>query len=426
MVSLLVERLSNRFDLFSMKLLHTSDWHLGRMLYGRKRYEEFALFLDWLLSVIDQEQIDCLIVAGDIFDTTTPSNAAQELYYRFLTRVTSTQCKHVIVLGGNHDSASFLNAPKGLLKSLNVHVVGACSSEQIDDVLVLNGIDGKPQMIVGAVPYLRDRDIRTVEAGEDFSDKTAKLTEGIRRHYQQIGELTLMRREELGQNLPIVLTGHLFASGGSTVDGDGVRELYVGSLARITSDLFPSCLNYLALGHLHVPQVIGGNEYMRYSGSPIAMGFGEANQIKSICVITFEGTKAAVSLKDVPRFQELKQVKGDWLTVQSELFKLVSTGRSIWVEVVYSGKDFVDNLRGRVDQIVDGSSVEVIRIKNNQIFNAVLAAVEATETLEDLTPKDVFARCMQAHNVDESRFADLAALFDETLQSLQEDDAGEF
>jgi len=108
-----------------MKILHTSDWHLGRSLYGRKRYDEFSSFLDWLAQAIEDEKVDALLVAGDVFDTSTPSNRAQELYYRFLCRVAASCCRHVVVVAGNHDSPSFLNAPKELLRALNVYVVGS-------------------------------------------------------------------------------------------------------------------------------------------------------------------------------------------------------------------------------------------------------------------------------------------------------------
>ena len=108
-----------------MKILHTSDWHLGRSLYGRKRYEEFSSFLDWLAQTIEEEKVDALLVAGDVFDNSTPSNRAQELYYRFLCRVAASCCRHVVVIAGNHDSPSFLNVPKELLRALNVYVVGA-------------------------------------------------------------------------------------------------------------------------------------------------------------------------------------------------------------------------------------------------------------------------------------------------------------
>ena len=169
-----------------MKILHTSDWHIGRTLYGRKRYEEFDSFLTWLAETIQQNEIDALLVAGDVFDTSAPSNRAQELYYRFLCRVAASSCRHVVVIAGNHDSPSFLNAPRELLKALNVHVVGSSSESLEDEVLVLRSELNAPELIVCAVPYLRDRDIRVAEAGESVEDKERKLLAGIRSHYAEV------------------------------------------------------------------------------------------------------------------------------------------------------------------------------------------------------------------------------------------------
>lgn len=223
-----------------LKLLHTSDWHIGRTLYGRKRYEEFESFLTWLAETIQQNEIDALLVAGDVFDTSAPSNRAQELYYRFLCRVAASSCRHVVVVAGNHDSPSFLNAPKELLKALDVHVVGSATSSPEDELLVLRNEQDAPELIVCAVPYLRDRDIRVAEAGESVEDKERKLIEGIRNHYTTVATLAEQKREELGADIPIVALGHLFTAGGQTVDGDGVRELYVGSLAHVTAGIFPA------------------------------------------------------------------------------------------------------------------------------------------------------------------------------------------
>ena len=108
-----------------MKILHTSDWHIGSTFYGKKRYEEFSLFFAWLLETINTEKIDVLLVSGDIFDTALPSNTAQQIYYSFLISLRQSCCRHAVITGGNHDSPSFLNAPKQLLKTLDIHVVGA-------------------------------------------------------------------------------------------------------------------------------------------------------------------------------------------------------------------------------------------------------------------------------------------------------------
>lgn len=405
-----------------LKLLHTSDWHIGRTLYGRKRYEEFEAFLSWLAETIQQNEIDALLVAGDVFDTSAPSNRAQELYYRFLCRVAASSCRHVVVVAGNHDSPSFLNAPKELLKALDVHVVGSSTESPEDEVLVLRNEQDVPELIVCAVPYLRDRDIRVAEAGESVEDKERKLIEGIRTHYAAVAALAEQKREELGADIPIVGTGHLFTAGGQTVDGDGVRELYVGSLAQVTAGIFPACFNYLALGHLHVPQKVNGSETIRYSGSPLPMGFGEAKQQKSVCQVEFHSTAASIQLIDIPVFQKLERVKGDWEGISNRIIELSATDSQGWLEVIYDGTEVIGDLRERLEAAISGTQMEILRIKNNRIIERVLGQIHEEETLDDLNVNDVFERCLAVHDVSEEQRPELLRAYQETVSSIYEDD----
>jgi len=412
----------NPLALDPMKLLHTSDWHLGRTLYGRKRYEEFEAFLIWLADTVEQHHVDVLLVAGDVFDTNTPSNRAQELYYRFLCRVASLKtCRHIVLIAGNHDSPAFLNAPKALLKSLDVHVIGSVTDKPEDEVIVLSTQDGVPELIVCAVPYLRDRDIRSVEAGESIVDKELKLIEGIRQHYAEVTALAEQKRQMLGRDIPIIGMGHLFAAGGQTVEGDGVRELYVGSLAHVSAGIFPACLDYLALGHLHVPQRVNNSELMRYSGSPLPMGFGEAKQEKSICLVQFAETKAQVTLINVPVFQRLEQIRGSWDTLSTRILELAAAGTRVWLEVVYDGEEVIGDLRERLESAVSGSAIEILRIKNNRIIDRILNQMEEGEKLDDLTVDDVFARCLIAHDIPEDQRKALLLTYQEAVISLAED-----
>lgn len=405
-----------------MKLLHTSDWHIGRSLYGRKRYEEFDAFLTWLADTIQLNEIDVLLVAGDVFDTSAPSNRAQELYYRFLCRVAGSCCRHVVVVAGNHDSPSFLNAPKELLKALDVHVIGNATETQEDEVLLLRNEQDDPELIVCAVPYLRDRDIRVAEAGESVEVKESKLIEGIRSHYSAIAAIAEQKRIESGSDIPIVAIGHLFAAGGQTVDGDGVRELYVGSLAHVTTKIFPECFTYLALGHLHVPQKVSGSEVIRYSGSPLPMGFGEAKQQKSVCQVEFQSTSASVQLIDVPVFQKLERVKGDWAGIAKRLLELTAADSQAWLEVIYEGDEVVGDLRERLDAAISGTHMEILRVKNNRIIDRVLGQIHEEETLDDLNTNDVFERCLAMHEVPEAQRPELIRAYQETVASLYEDD----
>ena len=409
-----------------MKILHTSDWHLGRSLYGRKRYEEFAQFLDWLIDTIEEEGIDLLLVAGDVFDTSTPSNRAQALYYRFLNRVSATCCQHVVVIAGNHDSPSFLNAPKELLRALNVYVVGAMTESWEDEVVVLQDHQDKPLAVVCAVPYLRDKDVRTVEPGETIDDKNAKLVEGLRHHYAAVCAIAESKQSAFSEagytRAPIIAMGHLFTAGGKTVDDDGVRELYVGSLAHIGKDLFPSSIDYFALGHLHVPQSVGGADHIRYSGSPIPMGYGEATQKKEVIVVSFDGTNPTVEEIQLPCFQPLERVVGTLDNIHARVEQLKQAESQAWLEIEYSGHDIVSNLQELIDEALAGSSMEVLRIKNRRVIDRVIRTIQEEETLDDLNTGDVFARCLDRLDVaDEDREA-LTVSYNEIIQLLDEED----
>ncbi len=450
-----------------MKILHTSDWHLGRSLYGRKRYEEFSAFLDWLVQTIEDERIDALLVAGDVFDTSTPGNRAQELYYRFLCRVAESCCRHVVVTAGNHDSPSFLNAPKELLRALNVYVVGSISDALEDEVIPIldfglrnadceggedkSKINLQKSAIICAVPYLRDKDIRTVEPGETIDDKNRKLVEGIKNHYAEVVKIAERKREEIIQQsaiknpqsqIPIIAMGHLFTAGGATVEGDGVRELYVGSLAHVGREVFPSSVDYVALGHLHVPQAVGGAEHIRYSGSPIPMGYGEATQEKSVVIVEFHPQKEppittnshdserigatscalVVQTKKVPCFQRLVRIAGPLDDILAKLKELKAEGSSAWLEIEYTGSDIVGNLREIVDDALAGSAMEVRRIKNRRVMERLMSCVENDETLDDLDAGEVFSRCLDAHDVPDEDREELTSVYQEIVRDVMEAD----
>lgn len=408
-----------------MRILHTSDWHLGRSLYGRKRYEEFSAFLDWLAATIEEQHIDVLLVAGDVFDTSTPSNRAQELYYRFLCQVSASCCRHVVVIAGNHDSPSFLNAPRELLRALNVYVVGAITDDPADEVVVLDNGD-RPEAIVCAVPYLRDRDIRTAEPGETIDDKNAKLVAGLKKHYGDVCSVAENLRagfEDSGyRDIPIIAMGHLFTAGGKTVDGDGVRELYVGSLAHVGEDVFPAVIDYLALGHLHVPQSVGSSGRIRYSGSPIPMGYGEATQQKKVVLVEFGDGAPEIQELPVPCFQPLVRIVGTLEDICSRLDALRKDNSNAWLEIEYTGRDVIGNLRDMLDEALDGSAMEIRRIKNRRVMDRVISAAADNETLDDLDEKDVFERCLDAFEVPDEDRELLTASYNEILKSLHEDD----
>ena len=408
-----------------MKILHTSDWHIGSTLYGRKRYDESERFLQWLVETIKNQSIEALLVAGDIFDTSTPSNTAQELYYRFLNEVSRTTCRHVIVTGGNHDSPSFLDAPKALLKAFNVYVVGSAAERKEDEVFVLKDADNNPGVIVCAVPFLRDRDIRQSSEGESYRDKENRLVEGIVSHYQKVYEEACKERNELGKSLPIIGMGHLFIAGSSIYkrsgEASGERDLYVGNLGQVSADRLPP-FDYFALGHLHIPQKVAGSETIRYSGSPMAMNFDEIHQQKSVVIVDIHDQKVDIQTVPVPAFRHFDQIKGDWDSIEAGLRRLKEESFAGWVEVIYEGQEAIGNLRERVYKLVENTSIEVLKIQNAMLFNAVMKQYEKEVELQDLNPADVFDQCLIDHGIPDDQKVVLKGLFSEVCRQISEAD----
>jgi len=405
-----------------LRLLHSSDWHLGRALYGRRRLPEFSAFLDWLAQTLVEEKVDVLLLAGDVFDTLNPSPSVQALYYRFLAKA-SAACRHVLIIAGNHDSPVLLSAPAALLKALNIHVVGSIGERAEEEVLVLDQ-DGRPALIVAAVPYPRDRDLRLAEAGESGEDKERKLLEAVRAHYQAAADQALRLREELGEDLPLVAMGHLFAAGGATVEGDGVRHLYVGSLGRVPAEVFPDCFDYVALGHLHQPQLLGGCETRRYSGAPLPMTFNEAGRPKSVVLVDLEPGRTSVRPLEVPLFQRLERISGDWAVIEAALAGLIEEKALAWLEIEYEGREIIPDLRARLAELTADSGLEILRIGNKRISDLSLEAAGPKESLDDLDDAEVFRRCLAAHQVPEEDWPDFLAAYGEIFRAIREDGDG--
>jgi len=400
-----------------LTMIHTADWHFGAVLYGQRRHREHAAFAQWFIDCVAREKPDVVLISGDIFDTTTPSHQAQTLYYDTIAALRRGGCPHIIVTGGNHDAPSLINAIQPLVQDQGIYIVGAATENPADEVLLLRDSAGVPQLIVCAVPYLRDRDVRLSESGQSPDDKHAALVAGIRQHYAEVVAVAVQLRETLGVLVPIVGMGHLFVAGG--VAGDGVRDLYVGTLSYVGTDIFPESLDYVALGHLHVPQQVSGATVIRYSGSPIPMGFGEAKQQKIILKVTLGAVEnsPAVTPIHVPVFQRLVSVSGDWEKIETVLGTLINAPEPeespIWIDIVYTGSAIIPDLRERIEGSIGAYPLRVLRVKNQRPVAVWASAPEVS--LDELTPEEVFDRCLDANHVPEDQRGMLGDVYRETL-----------
>ena len=404
-----------------MRILHTSDLHLGHKLYGTNRYQEFSELLGWLTKTIRDYDVDALVIAGDIFDSQTPSNRILKLYYRFLSAISHSSCRHVIIVGGNHDSPALLNAPGELLQFLNIHVIGRVPDIFDEQIITINDISGNPALMILAVPYLRDREIRSSEAGESISEKQDKLLRGIQNHYRQLTKRALEKQKELSIDVPLLATGHLFCRGGQTRQGDGVRELYVGTLVQVGLDTFPAEIDYLALGHLHLPQMVAEHENRRYSGAPLAMSFSEAREQKSVILVDFAKEQLVKEIQ-VPCFQRLEQISGNLEHILKIINELAKCNESILLEINYQGTTLVDELQEQVHEAINNTALEVLRISNKRRYDHILQQSSEIKTLEELTPIQVFQQCLDLHEVPDDQQQEMILDFETALHSVQNDE----
>ena len=313
-----------------MKILHTSDWHLGHRLHEHSQHEEQVMFLEWLNDYINTNNIDILLVSGDIFDTGVPSTQSQRLYYDFLVNLTKTTCKHIIITGGNHDAPGTINAPKELLKSLSVFVVGKASENIKDEVFELSV--NNERIIIAAVPYLRDQDIRRAVMGETFEQIGDRYKSALIHHYNDIANYCKTLKTE---ETPIIAMGHLFVIDGYTSDSE--QSIYVGNLGDIGANDFNNTFDYIALGHLHRPQKVGKFNNIRYSGSPYILSFSEVNYEKKIVVIeTYNDEIKTINEVNTPCFRDIYCVDGTIEECITELQIISAKKHDLkpWIEVV--------------------------------------------------------------------------------------------
>lgn len=399
-----------------MKILHTSDWHIGHSLYVKKRHDEHAKFLAWLRQQICEREIDALIVSGDVFDTGAPGGMAQKLYYDFLLSLLDTCCGTVIIVAGNHDSPRMLEAPAGVLRRLNIHVVGLPSN--IDDhVIELRDKKGQTKALCCAVPYLRKNEMVRIE--DDTLSSDEKIVAATRSFYNDVAQAAVSTRQTLCTGIPIIATGHLFAQGAVTHDGDGVRDLYVGNLGQVGVDVFPEEFDYVALGHIHGHQKVMGKDHIRYSGSPLCMSFSEIGKAKYVVEVnTHKGL--GIEKIEVPTFQQLMAISGEYDQIMEEIEAVADD--DIWLEVTYTGEEIMASLSYDIHDAVKGKSAEVLSIRNNAVLKSILKASDKAETLETMKVQDVFLKSIDSNTVSEKHREELIECFNEIVQQLEERD----
>ncbi|HAA10642.1 MAG TPA: exonuclease sbcCD subunit D [Cytophagales bacterium] len=407
------------------RFLHTADWHLGKRLHGKELQEDHRLFFDWLIEEISERNIQLVLVSGDVFDLANPSSEARRLYYQILLKLHQMGC-HVIVTGGNHDSPQVLNAPQTLLTALGVDVVGGLPPEYTQALFPIEDDKGHTVAVVAAIPYLRDADLRSGRVLQEDQDRLDTVKSGIASVFQGFAD----QAEKDYPNLPLIGMGHLFAHGAVTSDSE--REIQVGNLAGFEANRFPSTYQYLALGHIHRPQQIGGTDRIQYSGSPIALSFSERTDKKRVIVGELAGSDLTLTSVPVPPIRGMKRLKGDLESIRNQLksFGEIEEPLPTLIEIELTEPQYDPQRVVDLETLVLGwehPKAEILkyRVSFGQQITGAHELFEQEVFLEDLKPREMLERKIEQEELPKETQAQLFEAFDEILEEVYQEQEGE-
>lgn len=392
-----------------LRLLHTADWHLGHTLHDLPRDGEHDAFLAWLLDQVAEHGVHALLIAGDVFETANPPARAMRAWYGFLARArVRFPTLDIVIIGGNHDSPARLEAAHPILDELRIHVIGALARSAdgelaLDRLVVpLHGADGQIAAWCLPVPFLRPADLPAVDPG--IQDGGDPLVAGVRAVYERVIDLARARR---GPGQALVAMGHCYMVGGQVSDLSE-RRVLGGNQHALPAGLFPADLAYVALGHLHRAQAVGGREGVRYSGSPIPLAVDEAGYPHQVRLVELDGPRLVTSRSlPVPRTVDVLRLPpggpAPWDQVQPLLAALpaapaspsVEEDRQRWpfleVRVALDGP--MPTLRRQVEQALADRAVRLVKLQVDRAGDGrSLAEVSAGRDLGELGPDQVFRR----------------------------------
>jgi len=438
-----------------IKILHTADWHLGHRLHGVSRDYEHDAFLSWLIGQIEQTQADALIIAGDIFDSANPSAAAQSVYYSFLLE--ARKCSpnlDIIIIGGNHDSASRLDAPSEILQSLGVRVVGGLtpSADGTIDwqrlVIPLTDKEGDVRAICGAMPFIRNADLPPMENDEQLTDDP--IIDGVSELYEKLFEQMQNFKEKLHEEssdskekpaIGNIVTGHCYMVG-TELSELSERRILGGNQHALPTSVFNKEVDYVALGHLHKAQKVScswSETLIRYSGSPIPLSFSERNYRHQITHITLTSNMKSSSelvieeeKRLIPRAIEILCIPEKGFITLDELedylgnkaFKLKEEDENLitypFLEIKLKLNKPEPGLRTQVETMLENLAVRLLKISIEYPGKGQALADKKQQTrLEELHPEEVFQQCYQRHFEQDSP-EKITALFHQLLESVEE------
>ncbi len=413
-----------------LRLFHTADWHLGHHLHGVSRHQEHQYFLDWLLAELKAKHADALIVAGDIFDSANPSSAAQAQLYNFLVSAKAQQPNlDIILIGGNHDSAARLDAPSSILNAVGVTVVGGLTQDNGTTIdwqrllIPLTNAAGDIEAWCGAMPFLRNADLPHNPADDH---ELPPLIAGVTTLYR---DLFAQLQQQAANGERLLLTGHCYMVNGALSEVSE-RKILGGNQHALPVSLFPDDIAYVALGHLHLAQKVGGHDHIRYSGSPIPLSFDESHYPHQIVQVEINANQPAViSHINIPRRVDLLRLpNGKDFAPLPDIIKHLAN-LNLANDLPFDHQPLLElrirlekpepSLRQQLEVVIANLPLRLLKISTT--YNGSdqqLADSHPEQRLEELQPLAVFQRCY--HNKYQQTAPDsINALFNELIETLQ-------
>ena len=281
----------------SIKILHSSDWHLGKKLFKQSRIEEQKLFLDWLENYLNKEKVDLLLIAGDIFDTPTPPNDALKLYFNFLNNISKLEHLDTIIISGNHDSSSFIEAPASILNQHRIHIKTRLYENNNDNHILLK--KQNQSIIVKTLPYFRSYDIFNLINDKNEGELTQEQTVSFLKDYLQSWPV-----ETPQDAVKITMAHHAFGEFAAT---GSEHVLHLAGLESLSTTWFSKDNDYIALGHIHSTQKMDKTKNIYYSGSPIPLRFSE-KQKKYLLEFEVNNSNNKINKIEIPDFRKIIQL----------------------------------------------------------------------------------------------------------------------
>ncbi len=383
-----------------MRILHTADWHLGRHLEGRSRLPEQADFLDELVEIVEQEHIDLILMAGDVYDTYNPPAEAEELFYDSLIRLTAGGKRKIVCIAGNHDHPDRLAAANPLAETHGIYLLGLPNQRALDIAVPTS----QEVASIFALPYPSESRLREVLSKENEEELLRDAYD------ERIKQLFLQQQQHFSPQHINLAMSHLFVQGGATSESE--REIQVGGAYTVSPQSLPAYVQYVALGHLHRPQnVKHAPTLARYSGSPLAYSFSEAGYTKSVTILDAHPNQE-IALQEIYLRSGKPLVTWEATEGIGQVYQWLEEGRDqgAWVNVeIYVNEALPTEVTHNLRKVHNG----ILNVR--PIYPEIVAAREQVR-LSQLSIEEVFMRFYQKQTNGAVPDEAMVKLFLELLQ----------